>query len=43
MVTTGEVFKMAKSTQLSNIASKLKGSKTEEDNEESDSKFTLTT
>jgi len=43
MVTAGKVFKIAESTPLSGIASKLKGFKTEEDYEEGDYKFTLVT
>jgi len=43
MVTAGKVFKIAVSTSLADIASKLKGFKTEEDHEEGDYKFTLVT
>ena len=43
MVTAGKVFKIAESTSLSDIASKLKGFKTEEEYEEGDYKFTLVT
>ena len=43
MVTAGKVFKIAESISLSNIASKIKGFRTEEDYEEGDYKFTLVT
>ena len=43
MVTAGKVFKVAESISLSDIASKLKGYRTQEDYEEGDFKFTLVT
>ena len=43
MVTAGKVFRVAESISLSDVASKLKGYRTQEDFEEGDFKFTLVT
>src|SRR3989304_10611773 len=43
MVTGGKVFRVAESISLSDVASKLKGYRTQEDYEEGDFKFTLVT
>jgi hypothetical protein len=43
LVTAGKVFRLAEETTLPDIASKLKGFRTEEDYEEGDYKFTLVT